>query len=57
MTDSDRATLATLGRMLATDRISVAKALEAAYLLGELEGQLKVARITEHAMQELLKAA
>jgi hypothetical protein len=57
MTESDKATLATLGRMVVADRMSVAKALETAYLLGELEGQLKVARITETAMQELLKAA
>jgi hypothetical protein len=57
MTESDKATLASFASLVVNDRMSVAKALETAYLLGELEGQLKVARITENAMQELLKVA
>jgi hypothetical protein len=57
MTESDKTTLATLGRLVVADSMSVAQALRAAYTLGELEGQLKVARITENAMQEFLKVA
>lgn len=56
MTESDKATLATLENLIVRDNISVAKALETAYLLGDLNGQLKVARITEEATEELMKA-
>lgn len=57
MNESDKATLATLERLVIADRASVAKALETAYQLGNLNGQLAVARITESTMSEILKVA
>jgi hypothetical protein len=57
MNESDKATLATLERLIVRDLVSVAKALETAYSLGELEGQLKIARIAEAGMQTLLEKA
>ncbi len=45
MNETDKATLAAIAALLVADRISVAKALEGAYLLGELTGKIAMARI------------
>lgn len=54
MTDSDKATLASIAALIVADRISVAKALETAYTLGEFSGKLEMARITEGRVHEVL---
>lgn len=55
MTDSDRATLASIANLLVADRISVAKALEGAYLLGELAGKVEMARVAEGKVHEVFQ--
>lgn len=57
MTESDKATLASIANLLAADRISVAKALEGAYLLGELSGKVEMARIAEARIHKVFEPA
>lgn len=45
MSPADQATLASIAALLTMDRVSVAKALETAYTLGELNGKLVMAKI------------
>lgn len=54
MNESDKATLASIASLLIADRISVAKALEGAYLLGEFTGKLEMARVTQGRVHEVL---
>lgn len=54
MSETDKATLASIERLLIADRISVAKALEGAYLLGELTGKISMARVAEATAHEVL---
>jgi hypothetical protein len=54
MNPADRASLANIERLLIADRISVAKALEGAYLLGELSGKVEMARIAEGRVHPVL---
>lgn len=54
MTETDKTTLASIAALLVADRISVAKALEGAYLLGEMAGKVEMARITEGKLKEVL---
>lgn len=54
MNEADKAALASIAALLVADRISVAKALEAAYLLGELTGKHEMARIAEGRVHDVL---
>lgn len=54
MTESDKAALASIERLLIADRISVAKALEGAYVMGELSGKIEMARLAEGRVHEVL---
>lgn len=54
MTDADKVTLECIESLLVSERISVAKALEGAFLIGELSGKLEMARIKDGQLKEVM---
>lgn len=55
--DTTKATLQSIEAMLVADRVSVSTAIEAAYRLGHLDGMVKMARVGEERVGELIEAA
>ena len=49
-------TLATLERLVVRDAVSVHAAIQAAYRLGVVDGQLKMAAVTQKGLEETLGA-
>lgn len=57
MTEADKATLAAIERLLLAGDTNSAKALNAAYALGELAGMAKMAKIGEGLVNEAFAPA
>lgn len=54
MNDDAKATLATIERCVVRDAVSVHAALQAAYNLGRVDGQLEMAKISSRLVEELI---
>ena len=57
MNEADKSTLSSLELLLVADRVSPKAALDAAYNLGRLSGQIEMARVGETVLADLHKLA
>lgn len=57
MNSDSKATLDSIERLLVADRENPRTALEAAYQLGKIDGQIEIALVAERAMARIKAAA